>query len=91
MKTITSSIISITALYGSYVLGGYVLSIIMFLLVCIHSTLSYHTQNRREEDFHINEERIPVIGGKRISWEEFKEIPPDIDSNGRIKFNRNNL
>lgn len=90
MKTITSSIISITALYGSYVLGGYVLSVIMFLLICIHSTLSYYNKDR-EEDFHINEERIPVIGGKRISWEEFREIPPDIDSNGRIKFNRNNL
>ena len=90
MKTITSSIISITALYGSYVLGGYVLSIIMFLLVCIHSTLSYHN-TEKEEDFHLNEDHIPVIGGKKISWEEYREIPPDIDSNGRIKFNRNNL
>jgi hypothetical protein len=91
MKTITTTIISITALYGSYMFGGYSLSILMFILLCIHSTLSYHTQHNREEDFHVNDERIPVIGGKRINWEEYKEIPPDIDINGRIKFNRNNL
>lgn len=90
MKTITTTIISISALYGSYMFGGYSLSILMFILLCIHSFLSYHNKGR-EENFHINEERIPVIGGKKINWEEFREIPPDIDSNGRIKFNRNNL
>lgn len=90
MKTITTTIISISALYGSYMFGGYSLSILMFILLCMHSFLSYNNKDR-EENFHINEERIPVIGGKRISWEEFREIPPDIDSNGRIKFNRNNL
>jgi hypothetical protein len=91
MKKITLTIISISALYGSYMFGGYVLVILMFILLCLHHTLSYHAQHNREEDFHINEDRIPVIGGKKISWEEYREIPPDIDSDGRIKFNRNNL
>jgi hypothetical protein len=91
MKIITSSVISITALYGSYVLGGYVLSMLIFILLCLHSTLSYHIKDNREEDFHINEERIPVIGGKRINWDEYREIPPDINNDGRIKFDRNNL
>lgn len=90
MKTITLTIISIAALYGSYMFGGYVLSILMFILLCIHSFLSYHNIEK-QEDFYISDEHIPVIGGKKINWEEYREIPPDIDSDGRIKFNRNNL
>lgn len=90
MKTITTTIISIAALYGSYVFGGYALSILMFILLCIHSFLSYNNIHT-EEDFHINEDRIPVIGGKKINWDEYREIPPDLTIEGRIKFNRNNL
>jgi len=90
MKKITLTVISIVALYGSYTIGGYTLVILMFVLLCMHISLSYYYKER-EQDFHINEERIPVIGGKRIDWEEYREIPPDIDINGRIKFNRNNL
>jgi hypothetical protein len=90
MKKITTTIISITALYGSYTFGGYTLVIIMFLLLCMHISLSYHN-TEKEQDFHINEERIPVIGGKRINWEEYREIPPDIDMQARLKFDRNKL
>lgn len=90
MKTITTTIISIAALYGSYMFGGYALSIFMFILLCIHSFLSYNNMHK-EEDFHINDEHIPVIGGKRINWDEYREIPPDLTIEGRIKFNRNNL
>jgi hypothetical protein len=90
MKKITLTVISISALYGSYMFGGYTLVILMFILLCLHTSLSYHNIEK-EEDFHINEDHIPVIGGKKISWEEYREIPPDIDSDGRIKFNRNNL
>ena len=91
MKKITLTVISISALYGSYMFGGYVLTILMLILLCLHSTLSYHEQHNREETFHINEERLPVIGGKKINWDEYREIPPDIDNNGRIKFDRNKL
>lgn len=91
MKYITLTVISIASLYGSYIFGGYVLSILMFILLCLHYTLSYHTQTDREEDFRPSEEHIPVIGGKRINWEEYREIPPDITPSGRIKFDRNNL
>jgi len=90
MKKITLTIISIAALYGSYTFGGYTLVIIMFILLCMHTSLSYH-DIEKEQDFHINEDRIPVIGGKKINWDEYREIPPDIDINGRMKFNRNNL
>jgi hypothetical protein len=62
----------------------------MFILLCLHYSLSYNNKER-EENFHINDERIPVIGGKRINWNEYRGVPPDIDINGRIKFNRNNL
>ena len=91
MKIITSSVISIAALYGSYMIGDYVLVILMLILLCLHYTLSYHTKHDREEDFHINEEHIPVIGGKRIDWNEYREIPSDITIDGRIKFDRNKL
>jgi len=90
MKKITLTTISISALYGSYMFGGYTLVILMFILLCLHTSLSYHN-TEKEEDFHLNEDRIPVIGGKKISWEEYREIPPDIDSNGRVKFDRNKL
>jgi hypothetical protein len=90
MKKITLTTISISALYGSYMFGGYTLVILMFILLCLHTTLSYNNIGR-DEDFHVNEDHIPVIGGKRISWEEYREIPNDIDMNGRVKFNRNNL
>ena len=90
MKYITMTIISAAALYGSYMFAGYTVVALMGLLLCIHSFLSYHNIEK-QEDFHINEERIPVIGGKKINWDEYREIPPDIDSDGRIKFNRNNL
>jgi hypothetical protein len=90
MKKITLTTISISALYGSYMFGGYTLVILMFILLCLHTTLSYNNIEK-DEEFHINENRIPVIGGKRISWEEYREIPKDIDMDGRVKFNRNNL
>lgn len=91
MKYITFTIISIAALYGSYMTGGYVLAILMLILLCLHITLSYHTKHDREQDFHINEARLPVIGGKRIDWNEYREIPSDITKDGRIKFDRNKL
>ena len=90
MKYITITIISIAALYGSYMFAGYILAIIMFCLLCVHYTLSYHNVER-EEDFHINDEHIPVIGGKKINWEEYREIPPDLNPSGRLKFDRNKL
>lgn len=90
MKYLTLTIISITSIYGGYTLGGYIAALLMFLILCVHYTLSYHKQER-EEDFHINEEHIPVIGGKKINWEEYREIPPDITPTGRMKFDRNKL
>jgi hypothetical protein len=91
MKKITLTIISISALYGSYTFGGYVLVLLMFILLCLHYTLSYHIQHNKEENFYINEERLPVIGGKRIDWNEYRQIPPDITTDGRVKFDRNKL
>ena len=91
MKYITFTIISIAAIFGSYTIGGYVLVILMLILLCLHITLSYHVKPDREKDFHIDETRLPVIGGKRIDWNEYREIPSDITKDGRIKFDRNNL
>ena len=91
MKYITFTIISTAALYGSYVLGGYGLVVLMLVLLCLHYTLSYHIKPNREQDFHINEARLPVIGGKRIDWDAYKELPPDLTVDGRIKFDRNKL
>jgi hypothetical protein len=90
MKKLTLTVISISALYGSYMFGGYTLVILMFILLCLHSTLSY-SNVEKEEEFHIDEQRIPVIGGKRIDWNEYRQIPPDINTDGRVKFDRNNL
>ena len=90
MKKITLTVISISALYGSYIFGGYALVILMFILLCLHTSLSYNNVEK-EEDFYIDEQHIPVIGGKKIDWNEYRQIPPDINADGRIKFDRNKL
>lgn len=91
MKYITMTIISVASIYGSYTFAGYPATILMFILLCMHSFLSYN-KIHKEEDFHINEDKIPVIGGKKINWNEYREIPQDISlDNNRVKFNRNNI
>ena len=36
-------------------------------------------------------ENIPVIGAKRIDWEEYRDIPKITINNCTPKFNRNNI
>lgn len=60
----------------------------------IHYTMIYDYEAiiREEQDDAIiqTEDRIPVIGGKKVDWNEYRDIP-DFPKNGRIKFNRDKL
>ena len=63
------------------------------LLFVVYNMLWIHEIDYVEQDLisnRLEEDRIPVIGGKKINWEEYRDIP-SINRDTPIVFDRNKI
>lgn len=65
------------------------LAICCFLLGAV---VGYYLNNSKNEpDAPLEELPIPVIGSKKVDWDEYRDIPKINIDNPIPKFNRNNI
>lgn len=103
MKQLLSLVITALCAAGAYFIANTYYSNNLILIVLstaggilifvVYNMLWINEMDSIEQDLlnnRLREDRIPVIGGKRINWDEYRNIP-SIDKNTPITFDRNKL